>query len=165
MVCRYNRRFNSIPLRQSEKIRILFLDADGVLNNRQMFMEAWKNQGLLSTLSDEMVDHLKRIVDATSAEIVVTSSWRLFHGSMDVLTQKLAEKNLTVKDKTIYLGKEGLPRSHEIQEWLNRHDVERSAILDDDPNAEIPGSFFLCDFGVGLTPEITEAIIQHFLQT
>lgn len=64
-----------------DKAKIIFLDVDGVLNtliNRKI-----QKQSGNSTVSDKIkipgdkIFRLKRIVDATGAKIIMSSSWRL----------------------------------------------------------------------------------------
>lgn len=57
-------------------MKILFLDIDGVLNSYQ-FYENKSNQELVDNPFDTAcVRHLKTIIDATDAKIVLTSTWR-----------------------------------------------------------------------------------------
>ena len=59
--------------------KIIFLDVDGVLNNGSWAMEMY-DKGIRTYRDDILyepaLERLKRIVDATNAYIVVSSSWR-----------------------------------------------------------------------------------------
>lgn len=61
--------------------KVLFLDLDGVLNTEDYFASL-KDKGLLTEdsfgnlFSPEAVENLQKIIKATGAQIVVSSSWR-----------------------------------------------------------------------------------------
>lgn len=59
--------------------KVVFLDVDGVLNNGNWAMEMYE-QGVRvyhdDLLYEPSLEQLKRIVDATGAAIIVSSSWR-----------------------------------------------------------------------------------------
>lgn len=82
-----------------------------------------------------MIDQLKRIVDATGAEIVLSSTWRLCNGMpreqalYDALISKLAEHGLSVMDSTPSFS---TYRGDEIDAWLQAHpECDNFIILDD----------------------------------
>jgi histidinol phosphatase-like enzyme len=54
-----------------EKIKVIFLDLDGVLN---VYCEDRDEFGC--TFHSNFVDNLKRIIEKTGAKIVISSSWR-----------------------------------------------------------------------------------------
>lgn len=106
-------------------MKIIFLDLDGVLNSLTYFQEL-KRQGLtqdriMDSLDPVMVERLNRIVEATNAKIVISSTWRNLH-SMDELKAfllKYAFKyNGHVIDVTPTLNKD---RGYEIEWWLNEY--------------------------------------------
>lgn len=134
-------------------MRIIFLDIDGVLNNRKSLMR----QAELKTLwlmDEDCVDRLNRIVDLTSAEIVISSSWR--HGLQLTEIQEVLAKHgfrftarvidhtprrinneQIIKQATKGIGLKlsmSIPRAWEILEWLhgNQERTESFVILDDD---------------------------------
>jgi hypothetical protein len=57
-------------------------------------------------------------------------------------------------------------RGYEIKEWIDKHEVEAYAILDDDSDMleEQMNSFFLVDRYYGLTPNTLYRINRHFQQ-
>lgn len=111
-------------------LKIIFLDFDGVLNSLSD-----DDQGL--TLVPAKLDLVKRLVDATGAKIVLSTSWREYWcpgpeqhnctgGFIDLLFQA---HDLQILDKTPVLP-EG--REAEIKAWLDQHSqVENFAVLDD----------------------------------
>ena len=60
-------------------MRIVFLDFDGVLNSHAYFnarTEKFEDVGEAGELDPTAVERLNRIIDATGALVVVSSSWR-----------------------------------------------------------------------------------------
>ena len=141
-------------------MKVLFLDIDGVMNNDGLL-----NRHGIYAVGEEMLDRLKRIVDATGCKIVLSSTWRLYKDAREVVDQKLATRGLEVIDETIEITPPKLsmfvPRSDEIEEWLGRNVVDQFAILDDCTDAGIEGHFFRTDTRIGLTDEITVQVIAH----
>ena len=111
-------------------MKYVFLDVDGVLNSEQ-------DRFSIDLETDEHLHHLKNIIDATGAKIILSSSWRmgLCDGRNQVLVKRLAEFGLSIEDMTPVLG-EYWGRGQEIREWLLSHDYDRDAdkfvILDDE---------------------------------
>lgn len=176
----HSRTFQAIESRQraprraregSVMAKILFLDVDGVLN-----------YGMFG-LHQPLLERLFRIVEQTGATVVLSSSWR----DTDLLKDRLREAGVIWESETPDLSLKSapgpyqteltskiiraVPRCWEIAEWLRKadredvFDVEDFAILDDDPDAVIPGHFYKTDTRDGLTDEIAEAIIARFNAT
>src|SRR5688500_9278670 len=120
-------------------MKVVFLDIDGVLVNRKSLMKA---SGLRATADPHCVEALNAITDATSAKIVVSSTWRYFHRSMGFasplafMRMKLAEwgvraevigctPDLSRKAGPLYAG---VRRGDEIQAWLDSEAYERRPI-------------------------------------
>lgn len=138
-------------------MKLIFLDVDGVLNDndtRTLTRDGW------CFVDDEKVSNLAKIVKATGAEIVLSSSWRndwhredesLNSLAFEDLRNKLREFGLTLMSKT---GDWSLSRGREIQEWLdkwNGEPVENFLIIDDwDDMAPIHGHFLKTDPARGL---------------
>lgn len=119
-------------------MKVVFLDVDGVLNSEDYYMEHQENIAL-QQIDEACVERLKRIVDATDATIVLSSSWR---GGWDKnpqnidpycmqLVNALAKYGMSISDKTSYL--ETWDRSREVQLWLKsqKEKVDSFLILDD----------------------------------
>ena len=108
--------------------KLLFLDIDGVLNHV-------KGDAPIDT---DCLRNLKKVVDATGAEIILISSWRLgwfkddkSHQSDDAnyLDSRLAEVGLSIMDKaSIHMG----TRTYAIADWVMRTNASFFAILDDE---------------------------------
>ena len=143
--------------------KVIFLDIDGVLNNADLLYA-----GGIHTIDDGLISILKKIVDATGAEIVLSSTWRLEESNRERVREALARHDMEFIDRTLEIHRklsQWVERSIEILEWLHRHpQVKQFAILDDDPDAGTNGLgefFFQTTFREGLTEEIAERAIEH----
>jgi hypothetical protein len=66
-------------------MKVIFLDMDGVLNNRQFLVSlgnprSYEHDWLIDSCDNEAVKRLNSIVEATGAKVVISSSWRLMRG-------------------------------------------------------------------------------------
>jgi hypothetical protein len=158
-------------------MRIVFLDFDGVLNS----IAGWRDRALLlrqklsrlewqaRQLEPELVERLNQIIDATSAKVVVSSSWR--HGfSADELQQILELAGFTgdVIDVTPDAQGEGLferRRPVAIYRWLEQYrerlQVSAYVVLDDIDMSDYFGDeFVLTEHRHGLQPQHVEKAIE-----
>lgn len=130
-------------------MKVIFLDIDGVLNDS---MEIYNNtyDEYMDTPTDRHLQVLKDIVDKTNANIVLSSSWRLFKNSRDIVKKRLSDFGMSFIDSTKELGS----RADEINEWLSRNTVERFVVLDDEPiSYSFPKNLVKTTFETGLLPE------------
>ena len=138
--------------------RVIFLDVDGVLNNGSWAMEMY-DKGIRTYRDDILyepaLERLKRLVDATGAMIVVSSSWRQNITSFRHLRDWLKMYGMKISDITPYVG--GC-RGDDITAWFNRNPGEWSyAILDDeDDMGEHMDHLVQTDFDVGFTDQDCE---------
>jgi hypothetical protein len=150
-------------------MKVVFLDVDGVLNDR-----AWLHHETIVPVPDGtvkvehyidnpiapyLVARLNEIVRRTGAFVVVSSTWRLGMSlkELDALLDKGGFKHPgTILGKT---GTIGGDRGHEIQAWLDLHGaVERFVILDDDSDMAHLTPFLVLTPGEGgLQPAHVEA--------
>lgn len=125
-------------------MKILFLDVDGVLNGAR-FMRALPQE----TRWDEQIDpaavaRLDRILRATGAGVVVSSTWRLSYSALEIadrliflggMSRDLRPRFVGVTPRRSVLAAvtgRPLERGDEIQAWIAAHPaVEEFAILDD----------------------------------
>lgn len=115
-------------------MKVVFLDIDGVLNSDK-YVRRFGGDGV--AIDPERMRILKQIIDATGAEIVLSTSWRV-HWDIDPkncdicgkqINAVFSEFGLQVFDKTPRLG---TSREQEIESWLNEHpDVQSFVVLDD----------------------------------
>ena len=134
--------------------KIIFLDIDGVLNTEhyqgllQYQGKSWQDE-YGAFFDPNAVKQLKRIIDATNADIVVESSWK-YHG-LDAMKELWEVRNLpgriiditpsTISDE--YLLSNDLENIYpsmlhckgvEIASWLSKYETQdfRYVIIDDE---------------------------------
>ena len=136
-------------------MKIIFLDIDGVLNTKET-AERW--HGLIG-MDPELVDRFNKLVEDTSAEVVLSSTWR--HKKTWRKTMKDNGLNMRFLDRTISLP--GKIRGLEIKEWVDRNNVDKYVILDDDSDM-LPDQllFKTSFFDGGLTDRICDSVRQFF---
>jgi len=134
--------------------KVIFLDIDGVLNDSITFQKMHGDD----TPSDEHLKCLKEIVDATGAEIVLSSTWRLFVVSKRIVEKRLADFGLSLSDCTEELE----CRADEINMWLKNHsEVRNFVILDDEPiSFSFPKNLVRTTFEKGLLKEHVKKAIE-----
>lgn len=149
--------------------RFLFLDVDGVLNNRHTRTrtgEGW------CFVDDFLVRRVREIVDATGALIVLSSTWRdewnrenesLNGPDFNELRAKFQEFGMDFFDRTGAWQTRG--RGWEILEWLNGRDVDSFVILDDwDDMGPISDHLVWTNPTYGLTEEQVQEVIEILMQ-
>lgn len=111
-------------------MKVIFLDIDGVLNSDEYF-DKIKNlniQGIESEVDVEKIKLLKKAINETGANVVLTSSWR-YTRNAQYLKELLLNYNIYTDSTPFIQNKRGL----EIKQWLADHsDVEDFIILDDE---------------------------------
>lgn len=117
----------------STSIKIIFLDLDGVLNSVNYFKSlAGKNILPDDRLDPDAVALLNKIIKATDAKIVISSSWRL--GKNITQLQDVFNKH-SVMGTIIGLTSDDYNlRGIQIQQWIDNSDftIDSFIILDDD---------------------------------
>ena len=151
-------------------MKIVFLDIDGVLNCEGSRSRCAGYRGI----DDKKAENLAKIVKATGAEIVFTSTWKedwrktdkAHQGMMaNYLDKKLKKQGLTALDKTRdYIGERYLSRGEGILEYLARGGVQGYVILDDFQfdydSCGLTGNYVKTDnYNGGLTEELVEKAI------
>lgn len=144
--------------------KVLFLDIDGVVNCQTT---SQRHRGYIGI--DPMMAFLvgKIVLNVPDLKVVLSSSWREFHADG---IEEISKQVTPIHDKTPrgWYDKEKehhSTRGEEIQAWLDQHpEVTQYAILDDDTNmldSQLP-NFFKTYWLLGITPEISDAVIKHF---
>jgi hypothetical protein len=144
------------------------LDVDGVLNSAER--PAWTdNVNGLYGIDPVLTERLARVLLATGAQVVVSSSWRiggiaegsLFRKAMVaadpsgvVLRSVIAATPISYEARRV--------RGDEIQEWLDENpDVTAFAIVDDNSDmAHLSDHLVLTTWAAGLTDELADELIQ-----
>lgn len=108
-------------------MKVIFLDVDGVLNSA-------RDGYSINLENDYHFEMLKKIVDATDANIVLSSSWRIGFSVLSLpeknLIERLEKYGMEIMDFTPCMTG---TRGDEIREWLsNNGPVESFVILDDE---------------------------------
>lgn len=115
-------------------MKVIFLDFDGVLNSRRYLLEQ-VTYGV--NIDPTRMELLKKIIDATGAEIVLTTSWRTYWSDDSaeceetgcIINDIFAQYGLAIYGKTPDLNDD---REREIEEWLLLNpDVTHFVVLDD----------------------------------
>ena len=132
---------------------IIFLDIDGVLNHEN------SEYGL----EQSHIAQLHRLVSATNAQLVLTSTWKKQwyidekekqDEYANFLDYQLAKWNLKISDKTI---DDVIDRGQGIKAYVAEHKIEQYIILDDfvfpDYDDEIKRHLILIDGKKGLQSE------------
>ena len=164
--------------------KLLFLDFDGVLNSHDWFKRrltwvSWVPDGTRELREnrdicpDNMVQ-LNKLVEATGAEVVVSSTWRIgrtleelrdilqrngFQGTVIGMTPKLSDK----REGNRYVATQ---RGDEIQAWMDANCQQQDiafVILDDDSDmVHLKGHLVKTSmFQVGLCAHhVSEAILK-----
>lgn len=147
--------------------KILFLDIDGVLNSKN----SWE-QDSLNPLGEIHLNLLKRIIDETDCEIVLSSSWRMYKDSKKILSLAFESHKIPLWiGQTPDLCDE---RWKEINQWIvNEVDDQQKlnvVVLDDDSDASlidhepenVKSSFVETSFETGLDEAACQKIIESF---
>ena len=115
-------------------MKIIFLDVDGVLNHLETFR--LNPHEVPIVLCKDCVARFKTLVHKAQAEVVLSSTWRLYQ---DTIEELISEGILALacddwRTKDLYNeGEEAPLRGIEIAEWLSRHpEVDNYIILDDE---------------------------------
>ena len=113
--------------------KVIFLDIDGVLNSVIYDRIRSKDEGNIDVTRLCLI---KKIICATGAQIVLSSSWRR-HWEVEIdkcdtigreINSVFGQAGIRIHDKTLILQN----RAEEITEWLASHpDVHSYVILDD----------------------------------
>ena len=104
-------------------MKVIFLDIDGVLNSTQT-----KNpRKFLYIVEPELVERLKRLVAATGAQVVLSTTWR--YDPVGLLAAK--HHGIPFADTTPDFPEKA--RHDEIRQWIHDHPgVERFIVIDDE---------------------------------
>ena len=137
-------------------MKVIFLDIDGVLNSKQDRF-SWDIE------TDIHFIRLKRIVEKTEAQIVLSSSWRMGNSGRDIVHKRLQQFGMDFIDVTPIFSVQH--RGREIADWLSRHEVESFVILDDEGDMdELVDHLVKTDMNVGLQDNDVDKAISLLRQ-
>ncbi len=138
--------------------KLIFLDIDGVLctgNHMQKLSD--NGEKWFKALDPECVSRFNKLVAETGADVVVSSTWRLSHGSHGRLAEELLGKGVVANiiGMTPILHNRNLDatRGDEIAAWIagNKFDGKFVIIDDDDDMGDLWVFLVQTDFLNGLT--------------
>jgi hypothetical protein len=117
-------------------MKVIFLDIDGVLNVIPKGFDKWGG-----IFHPHFVDNLKRIIDATGAKIVISSTWRMGNGLVGMREmwedRVLPGEVIDITPNFMVNFKTTICRGKEIDAWLSEHpEVTNYVIIDDDCDME-----------------------------
>lgn len=148
-----------------EKMKVLFLDLDGVLNDHKP-----QSNGFCG-FTPECVDNLNIILnELPDLQIVISSSWRYMIPSSMTLQgfeYMLLVSGISCKGRVVgsTIRDESIPeRADQIKHWLDNNNVEKHLALDD-LNWDFPSRKIVSlqtNSHVGLTKEEAKSIIEYF---
>jgi hypothetical protein len=148
------------------KIKVIFLDIDGVLNHDKWYTSdtyknMYQNENNELDLDPICVERINNICHKTNAKIVISSNWRIsWYGTILRLTRGGLKEQYII-DKTperMWVNIPNFDRSRgaEINDWLEQHnECENYIILDDrtDFKKEQLYHFIKINPNIGLTDE------------
>ena len=132
--------------------KVIFLDIDGVLNTGWWYSQMDKNTPKDKygyAFDPNAVSNLKKIIDETGADIVISSSWKSFGiseledmwqdrglpGKLIGITPNTVSDELLLNADLNHMERFSI-RGMEIKEWLDKHgkNVSHYVIIDDMDN-------------------------------
>lgn len=117
-------------------MKVIFLDIDGVVN---CYDTKERAPSKVVGVEQRLITHIKEIVDATGAKLVLSSTWRkdwafdLLDGiDWRYLRDEFAKQDLYFMDYTP--SRRDSHRGEEIKEWLEstEYDIESYVVIDDE---------------------------------
>lgn len=153
-------------------MKVIFLDIDGVLNNNKTYSRmdfgAYTMRGTAFTREDidwdtDCVDQLKRIVLATGAKIVISSTWRKLF-SLDELRLMFAMYEIDAEIIGCTPESQRGFRGDEINQYLSHHTIEDYIIIDDDTDFYPQQQRVKTSIEVGLTKRKADKAIKGISQ-
>ena len=89
-------------------------------------------------LDERAICQLRRIVETTGAEIILSSSWRWYKDQRNTVHKQLKRKNIDFIDTTPIEITIKMSRADEINAWLEKHpEIDNYVILDDEEIKDI----------------------------
>lgn len=150
-------------------MKVIFLDVDGVLNSHKYTVRTKDDiEHTYKFLEKNKIEHLKQIVEATNARLVLSSTWRMsFDQNLkptDYLGTSIADalqnQGLVLYSKTDNFNDD---RYLEIKDWLENHSkVDRFVILDDGDFdwKELRSFWVKTSFYIGLTGRLADDVVR-----
>ena len=151
----------------TRKMKIIFLDIDGVLNYEALTRTAsWNLEKPETMLCPQAVARLNTIIEKTGAKVIITSTWK-DHFKLEEIATAFKSKGFAGEIIGSTESRALSSRADEIGKWLAKQlDMESFAILDDMTNFGMLSDFHVCTaFKNGLTDSDAQkaiAILQQW---
>ena len=142
-------------------MNVLFLDIDGVLNRGQFLASPLPNPPPVERFDCDLCEQLDRVLIATEAKIVISSSWRELFEHKDIegwIRQRGAPAADVIGACAI-----GMDRDASILDWLAKHSWPNYACVDDAAEVYMRRVWtrtVQTKLEQGLTAERADALIQ-----
>lgn len=157
--------------------RLLFLDVDGVLHPLRVRLMNGTELDMSHCFQVSCMEQLQRVVRATKCSLVLSSSWRIYEHSRDILADALAEYELHFQEWTTTAGGESNDaRVDQILAFVNRYPAATWAAVDDEDlapadsagaesmlRAVFRGRFVRTDCNLGLDQQRADQLISILL--
>jgi hypothetical protein len=145
-------------MKQRIKNIIVFLDVDGVLNNKSFLLKRSDFEES-SEFNPDNVKLLNKLLKETNASVVISSSWRIGH-SLYWLQTMLEKVGFEYPERIIgaTISDTKSQRGDEIDMWLRQLHIDAFVILDDDDDMSVvKDKLVQTNFETGLSEEHVEA--------
>ena len=114
----------------------IFLDIDGVLNNKRHYKKQHKKYGGRFCCENipfnaRSIKNLRKIIDKTNSKIVLSSSWRRLENNIIILKARLIEYGIKIYSITPFINGD---RGKEIKKWCEENLKQNDKILIIDDN-------------------------------
>ncbi|CAE7639053.1 unnamed protein product [Symbiodinium pilosum] len=138
---------------------LLFFDVDGVLHPLQVrVLEQTQKVDTSHCFQRTCMQQLRRVVLETGAQLILSSSWRKFESTREMLLENLAQHGLSFREWTTVAGGESNDaRVDQILTFVTASDVGSWAVVDDEDLA--PSST------LGSEGMMRSLFRQHFVRT
>lgn len=133
---------------------IIFLDFDGVVNNKKFLLENPDKE-----INPTCVQLLNKLIKDTNASVVISSAWRIGH-SLVWLQTTLEKVGFEYPERIIgaTISNSKGQRGDEIDMWLRQLHIDAFVILDDDDDMSVvQDKLVQTSFETGLLEEHVEA--------
>lgn len=154
---------------EKKKVRLIFIDIDGVFNSLTYYKsDRFNNEPTypLSEFDTECVKRYMNIIEKTGAKTVISSSWRFTDGLRNIMEQVGFYGTALEFEITPYLGTiRGLEIRSYLEQYEDTHkneEVESYCIIDDETDMlyEQKDNFVNTDINFGLTDEDVDKVIK-----
>jgi hypothetical protein len=144
-----------------KNMKIIFLDIDGVLVNRnhQISIDYIDDKDdKLPVFDPKVVSLINEIQQTTNSSVVVTSTWRTV--GLEKIQEIFKKRGIGDVVGITPIGFEFENRSQEISRWIYENDVEKYVIIDDMDIDGLYDNLILVDpeFGLTSNKEIIEIL-------